>query len=69
MQNYEIRVRGHLPADWIDWLGDLTLDHAPDGTSTLTGELPDQAALYGVLLKLRDLGIELLSITPQPPQE
>jgi hypothetical protein len=64
MPNYEIRVRGHLPAGWSDWLGDLSLDHAPDGTTVLTGEVPDQAALYGVLLKLRDLGVELLSIAP-----
>jgi hypothetical protein len=67
MPIYEIRVRGHLPAGWADWLGDLTLEHAPDGTSVLTGEVLDQAALYGVLLKLRDLGVDLLSVTPQPP--
>jgi hypothetical protein len=69
MSTYKIRVRGHLPADWSDWLGDLTLEHAPDGTSVLTGEVPDQAALYGLLLKLRDLGVELLAVTPQPLQE
>jgi hypothetical protein len=69
MPTYIIRVRGHLPAGWSDWLGDLNLEYAPDGTSILSGELPDQAALYGVLFKLRDLGIELLSITPLPPPE
>ena len=67
MPTYEIRVRGHLPTGWADWLGALTLEHAPDGTSVLTGEVPDQAALYGVLLKLRDLGVDLLSVTPKPP--
>ena len=64
MANYEIRVRGHLPSGWSDWLGALTIAHEEDGTTTLTGELADQAALYGVLTKLRDLGVTLVAVTP-----
>ena len=58
-------VRGHLPPGWSDWLGVLTIAHEDDGTTTLTGELPDQAALYGVLTKLRDLGVTLVAVAPE----
>ena len=65
MAIYEIRVRGHLPVGWSDWLGALTIAHEDDGTTTLTGELADQAALYGVLTTLRDLGVTLVAVTPR----
>jgi hypothetical protein len=64
MTVYEIRVRGHLPPGWSAWLDGLTVAHEEDGTTTLTGRLPDQAALYGVLMKLRDLGVTLVAVTP-----
>jgi hypothetical protein len=64
--SYELRVQGHLDEHWAAWLGDLTLAHHQDGTSTLTGVVPDQAALYGLLAKVRDLGIPLISLTRTP---
>jgi hypothetical protein len=69
---YEIRVRGHLPQHWSEWLDGLTITHAPNGETILTGSLPDQAALFGVMMKARDLGLTLLSVNPvgseQPSQ-
>jgi hypothetical protein len=64
--SYELRVEGHLDAHWAAWLGDLELAHNEDGTSTLTGRVADQAALHGLLAKVRDLGIPLISVTPNP---
>jgi hypothetical protein len=69
MPRYEIRVRGHLRPDWSDWLEGMTINHEPDGTTRLQGPIPDQAALYGVLLKLRDLGVALLTVKPLRPVE
>ena len=65
MPTYEIRVRGHLPTGWSNWLGDLTISHKPDGITILTGRLDDQAALYGALTQLRDLGVVLISVRPR----
>lgn len=61
---YVIRVEGHLTAAWADWFGGLTLRCHPDGTTTLSGPIKDQAALHGVLLKVRDLGLALVSVNP-----
>lgn len=61
---YELRVQGHLDQHWTGWLGDLTVIHNGDGTSTLAGPVADQAALHGLLAKVRDLGIALISINP-----
>ena len=61
---YELRVRGHLDQHWAGWLGGLTVTHNEDGTSTLSGPVPDQSALHGLLAKIRDLGIALVSVTP-----
>jgi hypothetical protein len=63
---YELRVQGHLDQHWTGWLGDLTVTYDVDGTSTLTGPIPDQAALHGLLAKVRDLGIALISIRLVP---
>ncbi len=57
-----IIVEGHLDCDWADWFDGLVITHLSNGTSQLHGTLPDQSALYGVLLKLRDLGISLLEV-------
>jgi RimJ/RimL family protein N-acetyltransferase len=69
---YEIRIDGHLDPHWSTRLGGLSIAHRPDGTTTLTGTLPDQSALHGVLTGLRDLAAPLLSVatapTPQPPE-
>jgi len=60
---YEIRVRGRLPARWAAWFDGMTLTTTDDGTTVLTGPVIDQAALHGVLQKVRDLGLPLVSVT------
>ena len=62
MTHYEIVVRGHLASRWSEWLGGLAIAHLPSGDSLLKGQLPDQTALYSVLLKLRDLAVTLNSV-------
>jgi hypothetical protein len=62
--DYCIRVQGHLAAEWADWFDGLTLRCHPDGTTTLSGPVRDQAALQGLLLKVRDLGLGLVSVNP-----
>jgi hypothetical protein len=52
-------VKGHLSAQWADWFGELEIKNQPNGNAELSGPLPDQAALYGVLNQLRDLGLVL----------
>ena len=59
---YEIRVAGHLDDHWGAALGDLTLVRLGDGSTSLSGPLVDQAHLYGVLLRLRDIGVPLLML-------
>jgi hypothetical protein len=63
---YAFDVQGHLDNHWAEWLGDLRITHNPDGTSTLVGLVVDQAELHGVLTKLRDLGVALIAVAPQP---
>lgn len=58
-----IRVKGHLDPSWQSWFGGLSIEHQEEGTSLLSGMLEDQAALYGVLLTLRHLGLSLLELT------
>jgi hypothetical protein len=60
--NYEIRIEGNLSQTWSEWLAGMAIRACPDGSSLLTGRLEDQAALYGVLIRLRDLGLPLLSV-------
>lgn len=59
---YTIRIQGHLSPRWSEWFEDMEIAHSCDGQTCLTGPLPDQAALFGLLLKIRDLGLELLAI-------
>jgi hypothetical protein len=59
---YEFRVDGHLDDHWSAWLGELVITRHDDGTSTLAGPVADQAQLHGLLARLRDLGITLLSL-------
>jgi hypothetical protein len=61
--HYEIRVRGHLPQRWAAWFEGMDLRTTDDGTTVIAGAVADQAALHGVLQKLRDLGIALISLT------
>lgn len=59
---YEIIVDGHLDRRWVEWFGNMSMEHTTAGATTLTGKLADQAALYRVLLKICDLGITLVSV-------
>ncbi len=60
--NYEIRVEGYLDDHWAEWLYGLSLEYTTDGETVLTGTLPDQAALHGVIGKIREIGIPLISV-------
>jgi hypothetical protein len=60
---YEIRLTGHLDARWATWFDGLTVSREADGTSVLRGSIPDQAALHGLLQRVRDLGLPLVSVT------
>jgi hypothetical protein len=59
---YELKVQGHLDGHWASWFDGLTLTHENDGTTTLLAVVPDQAALHGLLTKVRDLGATLISV-------
>lgn len=61
--HYEIRIEGYLDAGWSEWLAGLTLTHLEGGVTLLTGSLPDQAALHGLLERIRDLNLTLISMT------
>jgi hypothetical protein len=60
--SFEIRVQGLLPPDWSDWFSGLSVTHDPGGNTVLRGTLPDQAALHGVLTRIRDLGVPLIEV-------
>jgi len=64
---YQIRLKGHLGRQWTDWFGDLTLTLEDNGDTILTGPVVDQAALFGLLKKVRDLGMPLLSVNRVNP--
>lgn len=59
---YRLRVDGHLDHHWSPWLDDLVLTQEDDGTTSLTGAVVDQAELHGLLTKIRDLGVTLISV-------
>jgi hypothetical protein len=61
---YQIRIKGHLAHQWTDWFEGLTITLEEDGDTLLTGPVIDQAALHGVLKKVRDLGMPLISVSP-----
>ncbi len=60
---YEIRLKGHLDSRWTAWFDGLNLTNESDGTTTICGPVVDQAALHGLLQKVRDLGMPLVSVT------
>ncbi len=64
--DYAITVQGHLDTHWSAWFDDLTITNQPNGEAVLTGPLRDQAALHGVLARLRDLGLALIAVQPVP---
>ncbi|MCU0502983.1 MAG: hypothetical protein MUC51_14690 [Anaerolineae bacterium] len=59
---YQIRLKGHLGPEWVDWFGGMAVDLTEEGDTLLTGPVADQAALHGLLRKVRDLGIPLISV-------
>jgi len=61
---YQIRIKGHLGRQWTDWFGGLAITLEDNGDTLLTGSVIDQAALHGLLRKVRDLGMPLVSVTP-----
>ena len=65
---YQIRIKGHLGARWSDWFEDLTITPEENGDTLLTGPVIDQAALHGLLRKVRDLNLPLLSIMRVDPK-
>ena len=66
---YQIRVKSHLGSDWTDWFEGLKITLEEGGDTLLTGPVADQAALHGLLKKVRDLGIPLLSVNPVQSNE
>ena len=68
MLKVEIRVKGQISEHWSQWFDEMTISYAGDDT-VLTGKVVDQAALYGVLARLRDLGLSLLSVQFVEPEE
>lgn len=60
---YQVRVRGHIDDRWSDWLEGLAVQRQEDGTTVLVGPVVDQAALHGVIARIRDLGLPLLSVS------
>ncbi len=65
---YEIRIRGHLGSQWSEWFDGLTLTLEENGETILTGPVVDQAALHGLLKKVRDLGMPLVSVNRVEPE-
>jgi hypothetical protein len=63
---YRIRLKGHLGSEWTDWFGGLTITLAEDGDTLLIGPVVNQAALHGLLKKVRDLGMTLVSVNRIP---
>ena len=66
---YEIRLRGHLDSRWAAWFDGLSLTNSSDGTTIIGGPVVDQAALHGLLQKVRDLGLPLVSVTQVQPDQ
>jgi hypothetical protein len=64
---YQIRLKGHLGRQWTDWFGGLTITLEANGDTLLTGPVADQAALYGLLRKVRDLGLPLVEVIQVKP--
>ncbi len=64
---YEIRLKGHLDSHWAAWFDGLSLTNQSDGTTTISGLIADQAALHGLLHKVRDIGLPLVSVMQVDP--
>jgi hypothetical protein len=66
---YQVRIKGHLGRQWTDWFGGLSITVEDSGDTLLTGPVVDQAALHGLLRKVRDLGMPLLSVMRVEPSQ
>ena len=64
---YTIRVKGHLGPQWSEWFDWMAVTLEQDGTTTLSGPVVDQSALHGMLVRIRDLGLELISVSQEEP--
>ena len=64
---YSIRIQGHLDPSWRDWFEGLQITHEDQGTTLLTGALRDQAALFGILFKIRQLGLTMVALAEEEP--
>ncbi len=69
MSVYEIRVKGHLGGRWSEWFDGLEITNLENGEALLSGEIADQAALHGVLAKVRDLGLPLVAVRGAGPDQ
>ena len=66
-ETYQFRLNRHLDESWSEWLNDMSIEQQPDGTTLITGQIADQAALFGLLSRVRDLGMPLLSVNILEP--
>ena len=66
---YEIRLQGHLDPRWSAWFDDMQMAHHDDGTTAVRGPVVDQSALHGLLVRLHDLGLPLLSVSQIKPHQ
>ena len=69
LEQYEICIKGHLDHRWSHWFDGLTIALKDNGETLLSGPVVDQAALYGLLIKVRDLGLPLVSVMPVQPEQ
>ena len=69
MQQVELRVKGHIHPRWSEWFGGLTITQSSLDETVLTGPILDEAALYGIISRLRDLGLKLISLSSEEIKE
>ena len=69
MLQIEIRIKGHINPQWSEWFGGLSIRHSDPDETLIAGLVPDQAALYGIISHLRDLGLKLTSVSSEEVQE
>ena len=69
MMRIEIRIKGQLSQKWSEWFGGLTISHSDPDVTVLRGFVQDQAALYGIIARFRDLGLALISVQSESPEQ
>jgi hypothetical protein len=69
MQTVKIKIEGCLDEKWVEWLDGFKITHTPQNETILAGKVKDQAALYGTIAKLRDLGLKLISVSSRKPRQ